>query len=458
MADDHTLRSYRSNDSNRSAAAPARAGDRANDPLAELARLIGQNDPFAEFGRTNSRQGERQAERPGYAAPSTAPDEWQHSSARDPQLADEPASRGYGAHGAEVPLDQHAADEAPLAADHQDPQYDQGQQYDDGRTYDDQHYDDRMHGEAYYEDDVALEPHEDDMYDDPPRAHRRGGLATVLALVGCAVLGTAGAYTYRSYFSHPSSTLPPPVITADTSTPTKIIPATAGDPQSGKAVQDRLANADKEQVVSKQEEPLALKELAAQAAPTAVLPPPVAAQQPSAGPSNGTPAPKKVRTVTIRPDGGDVSGKPVTAAPAHDAAGSAPWPTTPPAPRAGTAPARNGGPISLDPQTSEPAAAPPARTRTARTSPPQTESAARGFVVQLSSQKSEAEAQSSFRSLQAKFPNELGDRQPIIRRADLGSKGVFYRTMVGPFASVHEASQFCASYKAAGGQCVVPSN
>ena len=79
-------------------------------------------------------------------------------------------------------------------------------------------------------------------------------------------------------------------------------------------------------------------------------------------------------------------------------------------------------------------------------------------MVQLSSQKSESEAQTSFRSLQAKFPDELGGRQPIIRRADLGSKGVFYRTLVGPFASAHEASQFCANYLAAGGQCVVPNN
>ena len=79
-------------------------------------------------------------------------------------------------------------------------------------------------------------------------------------------------------------------------------------------------------------------------------------------------------------------------------------------------------------------------------------------MVQLSSQKTESEAQASFRSLQAKFPNELGGRQPIIRRVDLGNKGVFYRTMVGPFASAHEAGQFCANYKAAGGQCMVPNN
>jgi hypothetical protein len=79
-------------------------------------------------------------------------------------------------------------------------------------------------------------------------------------------------------------------------------------------------------------------------------------------------------------------------------------------------------------------------------------------LVQLSSQKTEAEAAASFRSLQAKFPNELEGRRPVIRRADLGSKGVFYRTMVGPFASGQEANEFCANYKAAGGHCVVPAH
>jgi cell division septation protein DedD len=117
--------------------------------------------------------------------------------------------------------------------------------------------------------------------------------------------------------------------------------------------------------------------------------------------------------------------------------------------------------LSLDAQSAEPAAAPPTRTRTA-TAPSAPQAAPEGstskFVVQLSSQKTESEAQASFRSLQAKFPNELGGRQPIIRRVDLGNKGVFYRTMVGPFASAHEASQFCANYKASGGQCMVPNN
>ena len=52
----------------------------------------------------------------------------------------------------------------------------------------------------------------------------------------------------------------------------------------------------------------------------------------------------------------------------------------------------------------------------------------------------------------------LGSRSPVIKRADLGDKGVYYRAMVGPFGSPDEASQFCGSLKTAGGQCVVQRN
>ena len=41
------------------------------------------------------------------------------------------------------------------------------------------------------------------------------------------------------------------------------------------------------------------------------------------------------------------------------------------------------------------------------------------------------------------------------QRADLGSKGVYYRAMVGPFGSREEAVQLCSSLKQAGGDCVV---
>ena len=81
-----------------------------------------------------------------------------------------------------------------------------------------------------------------------------------------------------------------------------------------------------------------------------------------------------------------------------------------------------------------------------------------GYLVQVSSQKNEADAQASFRALQGKFPSVLGSRSPVIKRADLGEKGVYYRAMVGPFGSPEEASQFCSSLKSAGGQCVVQRN
>src|SRR3978361_2334777 len=52
-----------------------------NDPLAELARLIGQSDPFAEFGRGQPQPQPQQTpswgvpgEGPGFAAPPVAPE------------------------------------------------------------------------------------------------------------------------------------------------------------------------------------------------------------------------------------------------------------------------------------------------------------------------------------------------------------------------------------------------
>ncbi len=497
MADDSKLRSYRSHDPYRRAAEPAPPSQEAGvrDPLAELARLLGQSDPFAELGRSNPRPREAQD------TPTTAPADWRSAPARQPQFA---AANSIQAQAQRPSLD-YPVSPAPESRRFDDPVYDepsssveQAPYYDadQGAHYDaDQgaHHDAQQgayYGEEtqasqagydpeYYEDEAPLDPQDEAMYDDAPHARRGGNLATVLALVGCAVFGTAGAYAFRTYYTSPSATRPPPVITADTSTPTKIVPA--GDPQASRTVQDRVANAEREQVISKQEEPVTLKDLANQAvppnqaAPRAVLPAPVApgqgASQPAAGAANGSDEPKKIRTLTIRPDGGDMSGKPVTSQAASAAQAALAQPSAASAPRqapapaaAKAAPARSSGPVSLDPQSEAPAAA-TTRTRTAaappapaRAAPDATESAGEGFMVQLSSQKSEAEAQSSFRSLQAKFSNELAGLQPVIRRADLGSKGVFYRTMVGPFASAQEAGQFCANYKAAGGQCVVPNN
>jgi cell division septation protein DedD len=72
----------------------------------------------------------------------------------------------------------------------------------------------------------------------------------------------------------------------------------------------------------------------------------------------------------------------------------------------------------------------------------------------VSAQNSEQEAQAAFRSMQAKYPNQLGGQQPVVRRKDLAS-GVKYGAQVGPYGSREEAARLCESIKAAGGPCFV---
>jgi cell division septation protein DedD len=173
--------------------------------------------------------------------------------------------------------------------------------------------------------------------------------------------------------------------------------------------------------------------------------------------------PKKIRTVTIHTD---QSGAPDPAAASSPSARTVAQSTQ----------ASNQGsnaPLSLVPAANEAPAA-PARPRPAPAQPvplnipPANETASAvpvapaatggGYAVQVSSQRSEAEAQSSFRDLQAKYPDVLGSRTPIIRRADLGAKGIYFRAMVGPFTSADQATELCSSLKAAGGSCLVQKN
>jgi SPOR domain len=446
MADDPTFRFPRTNDPFRRAAEPrSNEAPDASDPLAELARLIGKSDPYAQFGVTHQRQTEQPQ---AYPASSYVDENWRQAAS---------GARSDG------PRDQYQTPRAPAPSygETDDWRSESEDRYSASRFEPDMHVDaaddgrepaEERKSDHYFDDAAPGEPHDEhideQIYDDPPRARRRGGLATALALVGCAMLGTAGAYGYRSYYGQAPTGAPPPVIAAESS-PSKIIPSSGLDSQSGKVIQERLANAGKEQLVTTQEEPVALKDLGTQASPRVILPAPVAPLPPGSSPTAssgpGSSEPKKVRTLTIHPDGADVSGRPVDTQRTPSSAAAKP-----------PAPARSsGGPLSLAPQASEPA--PAQRTRTA-TLPPSPAGGGGGNYVQLSSQKSEAEAQASFRNLQAKYPNELGGRQGVIRRADLGSKGVFYRTMVGPFASAVEANQFCANFKALGAHCVVPNN
>lgn len=110
------------------------------------------------------------------------------------------------------------------------------------------------------------------------------------------------------------------------------------------------------------------------------------------------------------------------------------------------------------PEVAKPVVLPPPTAPRLASAAPSGSTATGGYVVQVSSQRSEADAQASYRSLQSKFPKELGDREAIIRRADLGAQGVYYRATLGPFESAGGADQFCTGLKTAGGQCIVQKN
>ena len=78
------------------------------------------------------------------------------------------------------------------------------------------------------------------------------------------------------------------------------------------------------------------------------------------------------------------------------------------------------------------------------------------WVVQLSAQRSEEEAQSAFRAAQAKHAT-LASYQMVIRKKDQGKRGVFYAAQVGPFPR-DDANGLCSRIRSAGGKCFIQEN
>jgi SPOR domain len=485
--------------------APARA---ESDPLAELARLIGQTDPFANIGRANQQVPARSAPhdqdepRDQYQPeeidedPPAGPPPWMQRAARqetpappyhdDPYPAEDHAEPDYPA--AEHPLRRYAAQHAEPEPQHEE--YDPEPVYAEANPpLDPARYDDALYGElvagahdnpqdhAYQDEAYAYQ----DGYDEgeQPAQKRRGGLATVIVVLALAVVGTGAAFAYRTYVGSPRSG-DPPIIKADTS-PTKVVPAAADS--TGK-VPDRLAAGDgTEKIVPREEAPVDVN-ANTQSGPRMVFPPlnqnanpPSPASVSPSGPppansANGTmpnSQPRAIKTFTVRGDQPDASGAPAAAAsqqpPAAKPAAAAAAARVPRTPAAtANANASANAPLSLSPQAAaQPAPAPAAPTRLATNAPapiaPAAAGSGGGYLVQVSSQKNEADAQSSYRVLQGKYPSVLGSQSVLVKRVDLGEKGIYYRAFAGPFSSVDQATQVCSSLKAAGGpQCIIQRN
>lgn len=76
------------------------------------------------------------------------------------------------------------------------------------------------------------------------------------------------------------------------------------------------------------------------------------------------------------------------------------------------------------------------------------------YVVQVTSQRSDAAAREAYQALQRRYPSVLGGRSAVIVSAEIPDKGTFYRARI-PAASREEAIQVCESLQAAGGDCFV---
>ncbi len=517
MADETRFRSQR--DPDHATPRPPESGRRRGpeDPLAELARLIGQEDPFADFTggarprarailpspdprtarqepRYDPRHDDRDRERrresyhtrsdgDGYDRPSTRDTRGAYSYGATPRPQREPEDRA-------APADATYArrlggrDPLPARGKETDAAYD---------TTGASKYD------PEYSDDAYLPDHAEEVLEDAQPRRRRAGFAIVAAVVGIAIVGTAGVFGYRAVFG-PSAGRQPPIIGPQVG-PNKVAPAGPATPESTKQFNDRVGGPS-ERIMPRDETPIDVT------ARTGRPPVPAAAPSPApAGPAVAlapqqpatfTEGPRRVRTVTVRADGTVVANPtPAPAAPARVAPAPAAAPARPgaapmavntyapatedpepeapppqatrgrvaPAPAATPAPAARApaaGPVW--PPVAQPTAAQPTGPATAQarvqTQAPtiQTPPPPAGYVVQVSSQRTEAEAHAAWQNLQSRYSSVLSGRQATIRRADLGDRGTFYRAQIGPFGNRDDANQLCQSLKSAGGECVVQRN
>jgi len=518
----------------------------ADDPLAELARLIGQSVPMNKLSRdprpavpqsVDNRYSEA-SRATSYPAPDRgvrAPADDRYSTPDDEQYAQDvdPDYRGGADERYEPVARENPAPPPRVSRFRQEPDFvmepardagdgeaDEAAYHETADSHDrssdphDSHYPDEYEDERGDADDQGYGYE----YSEERGTGRRGGFIFVAAVVALAVLGTAGAFAYRAMFGGPVLPALPPIIKAEGG-PNKIMPSGVGSQDDTARDADANNPASRERVVSREERPVDIPPPVMNTAPRAVSTVPVFPDPPSVGgpgavvgysgsatsrnpamsmepptptapamttatasnPSAGqasppaavssvstaapgmpaAPGPKKIRTVTIHtdqsaaPDGiaGSSASQAVAPRPGSPQVSNAPLSIVPSPTEAPTAPARP-RPAPAQPA---PLNKPPAN-ETASAAPAAPVTTGGGYAVQVSSQRSEEEAQSSFRDLQAKYPDVLGGRTPIIRRADLGSKGIFFRAMVGPFTSADQATELCSNLKAAGGSCLVQKN
>jgi hypothetical protein len=346
-------------------------------------------------------------------------------------------------------------------------------------------------------------------YDEPQRSARRSRrpLYAMGAIVCAGLVGIGASFAMRAKTpgSQELAMVKAPVGQV------KVQPQNPGGvnvPNQSASILDRSAGAQVTKVVNREEQPVDLDQqvkqmrvitlggpkdgsvstAGAQGAAAVPVPPPPAA---SASTTNtGFPEPKRVKTVSVRPDGSLIVAD-ASPAPANDpiaalAAGrSAPTAagadntmprsatpkstarvaTTPKveaaAPVAGdqspaTTPLPVKAKVATAPKPKPVKVASAEDNSAADAAPVATASTGGGFAVQLAAPASEQEARSASSRLGAKFADSLGGHRPSVVKAEVGDKSI-YRVRVSSL-SRDEAVSLCEKVKAKGGACFVAKN
>ena len=281
---------------------------------------------------------------------------------------------------------------------------------------------------------------DEDEHQDAVTRVRRLKLVVAMAIFSLALAGTVGAFGYRATISGALLPVVPPIVKA-TNQPIKIVPASSA-PQaknSGNARQDGADTTGSiEKMVSREEQPVTIVPPKPTSRVISTIP--ITMRQNSLTRVGPPAAPAPVVTQAVPSQG--MSGR---AAAVADPSPQSPGPS-------------NAGDVTAALNSAHLAAAPipPANANSGAAVTPSVLGG--GYAVQVTSERSESSAQAAFRALQAKYPSQLSGRHPIIRRADLGASGTYYRAVVGPLRSAEEAKRLCSGLKAAGADCIIQKN
>ncbi|MDP4002981.1 SPOR domain-containing protein [Methylobacterium sp. NEAU K] len=428
------------------------------DPLAELARIVGQDDPFRALLAARDEMRGAAATQPqakqqdgwnGRVEPSFAPE------VVKPNPAD-----AFDQYLASVERDTHQ-EAATYGAEAEEAQ-NAVPDYEDGRGL--------------------------------RRANPRRRLASVGAGIAIVAVAVTGALTYKALHGSGGSG-GVPVIQAD-STPLKVAPKVADGveiPDQNRQIYDPKGKSKDGQIkiVNREEQPIDVAEAARAAQGTGPAGGAQSGTTPGNGPFEAFGEPRRVRTVAVKPETppappqreaqADAGPTPIPTMvlptdeppqakqkPGRQAAAALPTPVpapveAPPPPTPVEAPQPKPVAVKPPPKAAQRVAAvvppsPPAQD--APDAAAEADAAIRtgstgGYAVQLGVRSSAAEAKAAFRQMQAKF-GQLSGKPELIRQAEVNGKTIF-RVRVGPLAKT-EAASLCSALQGEGGQCFVAKN